>query len=51
MEIGYDQKEKVINLINDTDKYKEIYSKKDLAGNDRIVVAKAKKIRLNLKEQ
>lgn len=43
MEIGYDQKEKVINLINDTNKYKEIYSKKDLAGNDRIVVAKVKK--------
>lgn len=42
MEIGYDQKEKVINLLNNIGKYKEIYSKKDLAGNDRIVVAKIK---------
>ncbi len=40
LEIGYDQKEEVINLIKQMNKYKEIYSKKDLAGNDRIVVCK-----------
>ena len=38
LEIGYDQKEEVINLIKETEKYINIYSKKDLAGNDRIVV-------------
>lgn len=40
LEIGYDQKEDVIKLIEETIHYKEIYSKKDLAGNDRIVVCK-----------
>ena len=40
LEIGYDQKEEVIRLIEETTKYKDIYSKKDLAGNDRIVVCK-----------
>ena len=38
LEIGYDQKEEVINLLKLTEKYASIYSKKDLAGNDRIVV-------------
>ena len=38
MEIGYDQKEDVIDLINQEDKYINTYSKKDLFGNDRIVV-------------
>ena len=38
LEIGYDQKEEVIKLIKETNHYQEIYSKKDLAGNDRIVV-------------
>ena len=38
LEIGYDQKEEVINLMEETGKYTNIYSKKDLAGNDRIVV-------------
>ena len=38
MEIGYDQKEEVIKLIEETNQYKDIYSKKDLAGNDRIVI-------------
>lgn len=42
MEIGYDQKEDVINILNATNKYKEIYSKKDLSDNDRIVIAKVK---------
>ena len=40
LEIGYDQKEEVIKLIEETNQYQEIYSKKDLAGNDRIVVCK-----------
>ena len=38
LEIGYNQKEKVINLIKENNKYYNIYSKKDLAGNDRVVV-------------
>ena len=40
LEIGYDQKEEVIELIGKTNKYTSIYSKKDLAGNDRIVICK-----------
>lgn len=40
LEIGYDQKEKVIELIENSNQYKEIYSKKDLAENDRIIVCK-----------
>ncbi len=40
LEIGYDQKEEVIELIKNTSKYTDIYSKKDLAGNNRIVVCK-----------
>ena len=39
LEIGDDQKEEVVQLLKQK-KYKEIYSKKDLSGNDRIVVAK-----------
>ena len=42
LEIGYDQKEEVINLIKETGKYTNIYSKKDLAGNDRIVICNKK---------
>lgn len=42
LEIGYNQKEKVIELLNKTNKYSEIYAKKDLSGNDRIVIAKRK---------
>lgn len=41
LEIGYDQKEDVINLFKENDRYKNIYSRKDLYGNDRIVVAYA----------
>ena len=37
LEIGYDQKDSVIKLLQDND-YKNIYSKKDLSGNDRVVV-------------
>lgn len=40
LEIGYDQKDEVIKLIEENGNYKEIYSKKDLAENDRIVVCK-----------
>lgn len=38
LEIGYNQKEKVEEIFK-IYKYKNIYSKKDLSGNDRIVVA------------
>lgn len=40
LEIGYDQKEEVINMIKNSKKYTDIYFKKDLNGNDRIVVCK-----------
>ena len=40
LEIGYDQKQEVIKLIEGTNQYQDIYSKKDLAGNDRIVICK-----------
>jgi len=42
LEIGYDQREEVINLLEQTGKYTEIYCKKDLAKNDRIIVCKLK---------
>lgn len=38
LEIGYNQKEKVIKLLQKNNNYSQVYSKKDLAGNDRIVV-------------
>lgn len=37
LEIGYDQKESVTNLLRENG-YKNIYAKTDLAGNDRVVV-------------
>lgn len=37
-EIGYDQKEDIINLINNNNKYELIKTKKDLGNNDRIIV-------------
>lgn len=40
LEIGYDQKEDVIKLLKKSGKYTDSYSKKDLAGNDRIIVCK-----------
>lgn len=40
LEIGYDQKEEVVKLLKGSGKYTDIYSKKDLSGNDRIVVCK-----------
>lgn len=39
LEIGYDQKEDVKKIL-EKNKFKNIYSKKDLSGNDRIVVGK-----------
>lgn len=39
LEIGYDQKEEVIELLQINGKYTNIYSKKDLYGNDRVIVA------------
>ena len=42
MEIGYDQKEEVIRVLQLEEKYTDIYSKKDLSGNDRIVVCRLK---------
>ena len=38
-EIGYNQKNEVIQLIENKHIYKNVYSKKDLYGNDRIVIA------------
>ena len=40
LEIGYDQKEEVIDLISKEEKYINTYSKKDLFDNDRIVITK-----------
>ena len=40
LEIGYDQKNDVIKLINDSKKYEEIETIKDLAGNDRCIIAR-----------
>lgn len=40
LEIGYDQKEDVLDIINETKRYKEVISKKDLSGNDRMIMAK-----------
>ena len=42
LEIGYDQKEEVIKSLEKTGKYIDIYSKKDLGGNDRIIACKLK---------
>ena len=37
-EIGYDQKEEVTEIIENLEHYKGTYSKKDLCGNDRIII-------------
>ena len=37
-EIGYDQKIDVIEIIEKEEKYVNTYSKKDLYGNDRVVI-------------
>jgi len=41
-EIGYDQKDEVMDLIKKSNKYENIYSKKDFGNDDRIVVCKLK---------
>lgn len=38
LEIGYDQKEEVIEIIKDAKVYSGTYSKKDLYGNDRVII-------------
>lgn len=40
LEIGYDQKIDVMELIEQQDKYIDTYGKKDLYGNDRMVITK-----------
>lgn len=42
LEIGYNQREKVIALLQKTNQYDKIFSKKDLGGKDRIVIAKVR---------
>ena len=39
-EIGFDQQEDVIEIIKDTKHYNDTYCKKDLFGNDRIIITK-----------
>ena len=38
LEIGYNQKDDIIEIIEETRKYKNIYCKKDLFENDRVIV-------------
>ena len=40
LEIGFDQKMDVIELIENEEKFDNTYSKKDLYDNDRIVVTR-----------
>ena len=40
LEIDYDQKNEVIELLKNNGNYREMYSKKDLAGKERIVICK-----------
>ena len=40
LEIGYDQKEEVMDLIKKEERYTDSYCKKDLYGKDRVVVTK-----------
>jgi len=40
LEIGYDQKDQVIELINKSRMYENVYCKKDLAGNNRAIISK-----------
>ena len=37
-EIGFDQKDEVIDILNKQGNYSNTYCKKDLGGNDRVVV-------------
>ena len=40
LEIGFDQKIDVIELIENEEKFENTYSKKDLYNNDRIIVTR-----------
>lgn len=40
LEIGYDQKQEVFDIFKNYKTYSDIYSKKDLYGNDRIIIAR-----------
>lgn len=40
LEIGYDQKEKVQEILQDTEKYDPIQCIKDLAGKDRVILTR-----------
>ena len=42
LEIGYDQKEEVMQIIKENQQYMEPYCKKDLYDNDRVIVTKLK---------
>ena len=42
LEIGFDQKIDVIELIENGEKYENTYSKKDLYDNDRIIITRVK---------
>lgn len=48
VEIGFNQKEKVMKILKDS-RFCEIYSKKDLGGNDRIVVRKMEEIKCHFR--
>lgn len=37
-EIGYDQKDEVFDIINKQEHYSNTYCKKDLGGNDRVII-------------
>ena len=39
MEIGYKQKNDILELLNKNKSYTNIYCKKDLSGNDRVIIA------------
>ena len=41
-EIGYDQKEEVENIIKKYEHYSNTYCKKDLCGNDRVIVTQVR---------
>lgn len=42
LEIGYDQKKDVIELITNSKKYEEVETINDLSGNDRCIIARKK---------
>lgn len=43
LEIGYDQKEEVLNLLKQFKEYRDTKTIKDLSGNDRCIIAKVVK--------